>query len=185
MVYRSSMVRTALILNVGTRGAEWSPSWLSHFNLGTEFPVPTEKKAGWALQLVWTFCRRDKSLASSGIWTPDCLAGSLVTILTTLNWLQSKGRQKVRKERKNKVQSNSVITSLKGLNKLCCYKQVSLQVRWMLKVKEKYFRTKCSPAHILQLLNVKDISYSIFNLQLKLQNKNYSSTNVNFHTGLL
>ena len=166
-------------------GAEWSPSWLSHFTLGTESPVPSELEAGWALQLVWTLCGRDKSLASSGILTPDCLAGSLVTILTTLNWLQSERRKNLRKERKDKVQSNSVIGSLRGPNTLCCYKQMSQQVKCMPKGKEKKFRTKCSPACLLQLLNVKDMNYSKFKLQLKLRNKNYSSTNANFHTGLI
>jgi len=83
------------------------------------------------------------------------------------------------KRKENKVQSDSVIASLKGSNKLCCYKQMLLQV------KAKYFRTKCSPARVLQQLNVKDMTYSKLELQLKLRNKIYSSTNVNFHAGLL
>lgn len=41
-----------------------------------------------------------------------------------------------------------------------------------LQVKEKYFSTKCSPARILQLLNVKDMTYSKSKLQIKLRNKN-------------
>lgn len=77
------------------------------------------------------------------------------------------------------------MASLRGPNKLCCYKQMSIQVRCMLKGKEKKFRTKCSPSCLLHLLNVKDMNYSKFKLQLKLRNKNYCSTNVNFHTGLI
>jgi hypothetical protein len=89
------------------------------------------------------------------------------------------GEEKFKEGRKNKIQPNSVIASLRGLNKLCCYKQMSLLVRCMLKRKENIFRTKCSPAFLLQLLNVKDMNYSKFKLQLKLRNKNYTSINVN------
>jgi hypothetical protein len=53
----------------------------------------------------------------------------------------------------------------------------------MLKVQEKYFKGKYRPAGIL--LNVHAIMYVKFKLQLKFRdNKNYSSTIVNFHMGL-
>jgi len=37
--------------------------------------------------MVWTFMKREKPLASTGIQTLDCLACSAVTVLTTLLWL--------------------------------------------------------------------------------------------------
>jgi hypothetical protein len=53
----------------------------------------------------------------------------------------------------------------------------------MVNVKEKYFKTKYRPAGILH--NVNAMTYFIFKLELKFKNnKNYSSINVNFHTGL-
>jgi len=49
----------------------------------------------------------------------------------------------------------------------------------MSKVKEKYFKTKYTPANIL--LNVNAMLYFNFKLPLKFVNvKNYSSVNVNF-----
>jgi hypothetical protein len=50
----------------------------------------------------------------------------------------------------------------------------------MLKVKEKYFKTKHRPTRIL--LNVNIMIYLKFKLQLKYRNKTYSSIIVNFHT---
>jgi hypothetical protein len=53
----------------------------------------------------------------------------------------------------------------------------------MVKVKEKYFKTKYWPADIL--VNVDAVIYLRFKLQLKFRNnKNYSSIIVNFHTVL-
>ena len=53
----------------------------------------------------------------------------------------------------------------------------------MVKVKEKYFKTTQSPAGIL--VNVNAMIHLKLKLQLKFRNnKNYSSTTVNFHTGL-
>ena len=46
-------------------------------NLGSGFylpgknPVPTELEIWWPLEPAWTFWRREKSLASTGIRTPD------------------------------------------------------------------------------------------------------------------
>jgi hypothetical protein len=47
--------------------------------------VPTEKDGGIAPEPVWTFWRRDKSVAPAGIWTPDRPVRSLVAIPTTLS----------------------------------------------------------------------------------------------------
>jgi hypothetical protein len=47
---------------------------------------------------------------------------------------------------------NSVFKSLKGFSKMCDYKQMSLYMRCMVKVKEKYLMTKYRLAGIL--LNV-------------------------------
>ena len=80
-------------------------------------------------------------------------------------------------------QSNSVITSSKERHKLCHYKRTSLQVRCMVKVTEKYFKTKYRHAGLLLHVNAK--IYFKFKLQLKfINNKNYSSVIVNFHRGL-
>ena len=49
------------------------------------------------------------------------------------------------------VQSNWVITSSKGPNKLCRYKRVSLYARRLVEVKEKCFETKYRPAGMLRL----------------------------------
>jgi hypothetical protein len=77
------------------------------------------------------------------------------------------------------VQLNLVIALSKEWNKMCRYKQVSLLARCMSKVKEKYLKTKYRPADIL--LNVNAMIYIHFKLQLKsVNNKNYSSINVNF-----
>jgi len=47
-----------------------------------------------------------------------------------------------------KVWLNSVTTTSKGLNELYC-KQVSLQVRCMVEVREEYWKTKYKPVGIL------------------------------------
>jgi hypothetical protein len=43
-----------------------------------------EWKAVWAPQQVWTFWKRDKSLATADIGMPDCPASCTVTALTTV-----------------------------------------------------------------------------------------------------
>jgi hypothetical protein len=52
----------------------------------------------------------------------------------------------------------------------------------MVKVKEKYFKTKYRPAGIL--FNFKAMIYFKFILQLKFRNKKCPSVTVNFHTAL-
>jgi len=53
----------------------------------------------------------------------------------------------------------------------------------MEKVKEKYYKTKYTPAGIFPSVNA--MIYFKFKLQLKFRNnKNYSSIGINFHTGL-
>jgi hypothetical protein len=43
--------------------------------------VSTENDAGWAPERVWTFWKREKSVAPKGNGTPDRSANSLVTML--------------------------------------------------------------------------------------------------------
>ena len=66
------------------------------------------------------------------------------------------------------IESRSVITSSQRPNTLCRYKRVSLLARCMLKVKEKYFKTKYRPAGILR--NVNSAMYFKFKLQFKFRN---------------
>ena len=47
-------------------------------------PVRVEREAEWAPELVWTFQRREKALASSEIRTPDRQICSLVAIPATV-----------------------------------------------------------------------------------------------------
>jgi len=61
-----------------------------------------------------------------------------------------------------KVWLNSVITTSKGLNKLCC-KQVSLEVRCTVEVREKYWKTKYRPVGLLLTCSV----FEILQLHLK------------------
>lgn len=51
---------------------------------GKEPAVPGALEDGWAPQLVWTIWRRGRSFSCAKIWSPDCLANSLVTVLTVL-----------------------------------------------------------------------------------------------------
>jgi len=51
----------------------------------------------------------------------------------------------------------------------------------MVKVSEKYFKTRYRPAGIL--LNVNDVIYFKFKLQIKFRNNNYSCITVNLHIG--
>ena len=77
--------------------------------------------------------------------------------------------------------TNSIIMSSKGPNKLHHYKQESLWVRCVVKLKEKYFKTKYRPAGIL--LNVNAMIQFTFKFQLRFRNnKNCSSIIMNFHT---
>jgi len=65
------------------------PQALASLPPADEFMVPIELEAVWAPQPVWTFWRRDKYLALTGVQKPDCLAHNLVTLLTTLSRLCS------------------------------------------------------------------------------------------------
>lgn len=50
--------------------------------------VRTELEVGWAAEPVWTFLEKKESSATTGIRTPDRLAGSLVAIPTALRRFQ-------------------------------------------------------------------------------------------------
>jgi hypothetical protein len=72
------------ILNLGTR---WK--WVANFTLQLLYlqertPVPIEQEAGWATEVVWTFWRREKSLAHTGIWTPDSPPACSLVIIPTM-----------------------------------------------------------------------------------------------------
>jgi len=41
------------------------------FTTGKDHPVPNEKEPGWAIELVWTLCTRERSLAPATIRAPD------------------------------------------------------------------------------------------------------------------
>ena len=47
-------------------------------------PVPTEQKADWVPEPIWTFCRTEKSLAPIKIQTPGLPSHSPVAVPTTL-----------------------------------------------------------------------------------------------------
>lgn len=83
--YRGSGVIFPLILYIG---AMWRQvvsfmPWL-FLPPGKEPAVHGALEDGWAPQLVWTIWRRGRSLSSAKIWSPDCVAHSLVTVLTVL-----------------------------------------------------------------------------------------------------
>jgi hypothetical protein len=83
-VYRGRRRIAPLILKLGTRW--W---WVVNFTPRPLYPrerkpVITELEPVWAPDLVWAFCRREKSLATTGIRTPDPPTRSEVAIPTTL-----------------------------------------------------------------------------------------------------
>ena len=55
-----------------------------HFTSREKGLVSIELDSGWVLQLVWMDRRRDSSVASAKIWTPDLPAYILVIVLTVL-----------------------------------------------------------------------------------------------------
>jgi len=55
--------------------------------------IPNEQESGWVPELVWTFLRRQNSLALTRIWTPVC---SLVTMLVPLPQLPKKPATQVK-----------------------------------------------------------------------------------------
>ena len=68
------------------------------------------------------------------------------------------------------------------MNKLFLDKQVPLQARCMLTMKEKYLQKKYRPVGVF--LNVNALTQLKFKLRLKFRNDNYSSITVNFHASL-
>jgi hypothetical protein len=82
-----------------------------------------------------------------------------------------------------KIQTNSVIISSKGPNKLCRYKRSIVLSEVYGISEEKWFKAQYRLAGIL--VNVIDMICFKFKLRLKFRkNKHYSYTFVNFHTGL-
>jgi len=63
-------------------GGEWSASRLCRFIPWKEPLYPLNRGLGWAPWPVWTNLRREKSLAFTGIRTPDCPA--LIPLLLPL-----------------------------------------------------------------------------------------------------
>jgi len=55
-----------------------------HFTARDKALVFIKLEAGWALELVWMFWRRDSSLVPAKIWTPGHPAYILVIVLTRL-----------------------------------------------------------------------------------------------------
>jgi hypothetical protein len=76
---------STLFLNFGTRWM-WVVNFMPwpHYLWGNS-PVPIEWEVGWAVELVWMFCIRDKSLVSAGSCTLYFSANSLVTELIMLS----------------------------------------------------------------------------------------------------
>jgi len=81
MVHRGSNGTAALILNLGTILSALCVSRV----ICQQLPVPTQQEAGWTLQLVWMFWRRDKCVATAAVGTAGHAACSLVTTLTQLH----------------------------------------------------------------------------------------------------
>jgi len=68
-----------LILNLGTRRGS-AVNFTSRLLFSMErTPIPTEQDAGWTPQPVWSFWRREKSPAPTGIRAPDRPARTLVS----------------------------------------------------------------------------------------------------------
>ena len=126
---------------------------------------------------IWDWCTGTEFISHYSTLRNPCVSQHLCTCLPLFLLGRAKNTQTTY-EKWNK--SNLVITSSKELNKLCCFKRVSLYVKCTLKVKEKYFKTKYRPASILRNVNI--MIYLKFKLQLKYRNKTYSSITVNFHT---
>ena len=85
--YRGSKGIAPPILNLGTkrkRVTNFTPPPAP----GARTAVPVEKGAGWTPETVWTFWRRAKCLASSGIGTPDHPGRTIVTTVTELSRLK-------------------------------------------------------------------------------------------------
>jgi len=61
--YRENRCIAALISNLFTRWGQKTSSSLGCFMLGEELPLPIDCEAGWMLEAMWIFWRRDKCLA--------------------------------------------------------------------------------------------------------------------------
>jgi hypothetical protein len=66
---------------------QWLALCPGQLNPGEGAPVPIEQEVGWALEWIWTFLEKRKSLAPTRIRIPDSLGCSLASILTRLSWL--------------------------------------------------------------------------------------------------
>jgi hypothetical protein len=88
-VYHTREIRGIVLANLSI-GARWSS--VIDVTLRPLYPhertqAPTHWKGGWTPQPVWTFWKKEKSLASAGIWTLDPPARILVGLLTALSRL--------------------------------------------------------------------------------------------------
>jgi len=61
-------------------GGEWLTSRTFRFTPQERTPLRIGQEAGWALEPVWAFWRREKSLFLAGIRTPDLPTRSLSAI---------------------------------------------------------------------------------------------------------
>jgi hypothetical protein len=84
--YRGEEVKLHLFLTWAPDESERSVSHLFPLHR-KRTPLPVHSEARWAAELVWAFCKGEKSLALTGIRTTDHSVRCLVSIPTELSSL--------------------------------------------------------------------------------------------------
>jgi len=81
-------IQLQLPLTLALGGGKWPASCHRHFTPlpGRDPTVPVEWKTVWASKPVRMFWRKEKSVASNGMRTPDHPVHRLVNILIMLYW---------------------------------------------------------------------------------------------------